>query len=143
MLLSSVVSDGAGEWFQLLLATVRFGTRRSRRRNPWHSRANPWHCRFVLCAGGGQPLVEPDGLVSVGAPRGEQRDGQIDVGGAGGAQVREARAGELGAAPAGGGIPERRRPECGEAVQHCGEFLSSWPALACADDWFHGVRRPG
>src|SRR5215470_18571855 len=97
MLLSSVVSDGAGEWFQLLLATVRFGTRRSRRRNPWHSRANPWHCRFVLCAGGGQPLVEPDGLVSVGAPRGEQRDGQIDVGGAGGAQVREARAGELGA----------------------------------------------
>ena len=37
----------------------------------------------MLCAGGGQPLVEPDGLVSVGAPRGEQRDGQIDVGGAG------------------------------------------------------------
>jgi hypothetical protein len=29
----------------------------------------------VLCAGGGQPLVEPDGLVSVGTVRGEQRDG--------------------------------------------------------------------
>ena len=50
----------------------------------------------VLGAGGGQPLVEPDGLVAVGAPRGEQRDGQIDIGGAGGAQVRETRAGELG-----------------------------------------------
>jgi hypothetical protein len=51
----------------------------------------------VLRAGGGKPLVEPDGLVSVGPPRREQRYGQIDVGGAGGAQVRPARAGELGA----------------------------------------------
>ena len=42
----------------------------------------------VLCAGGGEPLVEPDGLVSVGAARGEQRCGQIDVVGACGAQVR-------------------------------------------------------
>src|SRR5580700_7793590 len=56
-------------------------------------------CRsvLVLCTGGGQSLVEPDGLVSVGTSRGEQRDGQIDIGGAGGAQVRKARAGELGA----------------------------------------------
>jgi len=52
---------------------------------------------FVFCAGVGQPLVEPDGLVSVGTPRGQQSDGQIDVGGTGGAQVRKARAGELGA----------------------------------------------
>ena len=35
----------------------------------------------VLRAGGGQPLVEPDGLVSVGNPRSAHRDGQIDVGG--------------------------------------------------------------
>jgi hypothetical protein len=55
------------------------------------------HWPPVLRAGGGKPLVEPDGLVSVGAPRGAQRDGQVDVGGAGGTQVRPARAGELGA----------------------------------------------
>jgi len=51
----------------------------------------------VLRAGSGKPLVEPDGLVSVGPPRPEQRYGQIDVGGACVAQVRPARAGELGA----------------------------------------------
>jgi LuxR family maltose regulon positive regulatory protein len=55
------------------------------------------HSALVLCAVGGQPLVEPDGLVSVGTARGVQRDGQIDIGGARGAQVRKARAGELGA----------------------------------------------
>ena len=46
----------------------------------------------VLGAGGGQPLVEPDGLVSVVPPRGEQLHGQVDVVDACGAQVRPARA---------------------------------------------------
>ena len=50
----------------------------------------------VLCARGGQPLVARDGLVSIGVLRAEELDGQIDVGGAGGAQIRPARAGELG-----------------------------------------------
>ncbi len=44
----------------------------------------------VLGASGGKPLVEPDGLVSVGPPRSAQRYGQIDVGRAGVAQVRPA-----------------------------------------------------
>ena len=69
-------------------------------------------------AGCGEPLVEPDGLVSVGPPCGEQLHGQVDVVGAGGAQVRPARAGELGAdLPVSGGgdvvacsAGTRRRP---------------------------------
>ena len=38
-------------------------------------------------AGTGQPLVEPDGLVSVG-PRGLELDDQIDIGNASSAKVR-------------------------------------------------------
>src|SRR5580704_15892514 len=48
----------------------------------------------VLCAGGGQPLVEPGGFASVGV-RGEELGGDLDVGQAAEAQVWPSRSGEL------------------------------------------------
>jgi hypothetical protein len=47
--------------------------------------------------GYGQPLAGPGRLASVGPPRREQGHSQIDIGGAGGAQVRKALAGGVGA----------------------------------------------
>lgn len=74
----------------------------------------------MLRAGGGQPLIEPDGLVSVGIARRRELHGQIDVGRAGDAQVRPARAVELGAdlGVVGGGDVLRAQRVCaaGEAA---------------------------
>ena len=56
------------------LDAAQQGAPRQRRRQVGSSRsrgsfASCWRSVSALCAGGGQPLVEPDGLVSVGAPR--------------------------------------------------------------------------
>jgi hypothetical protein len=61
-------------------------------------------------AGKGQPLVEPDGLISVG-PRSLQRGDQIDIGHASGAEVRPRRVREPGTDPrvVGGGGPARMK----------------------------------
>src|ERR1700722_10537230 len=62
----------------------------------------------VLCAGGGQPLVEPGGFASVGV-RGEELGGDLDVGQAAEAQVWPSRSGEL--------ETDRRVVGCGDLVR--------------------------
>jgi hypothetical protein len=52
-------------WARAFQQAGAAGTLPPTARSAW----TPCRSLSVLCAGGGQPLVEPDGLVTVGAPR--------------------------------------------------------------------------
>src|SRR5215475_8566944 len=74
--------SGAGGWFIGVAPSAVSG----RSGKGWVPRSCVICRRSVMPGtGDGQPLVERDGLISVGVPRGAELDGEIDVGRTGGA----------------------------------------------------------